>query len=159
MIRRWRVQPDMEEETADGMVLAVSQEALAVAVMDAVTMVHRAGGVFQVVCERYPTGLPGEMVTTGAVVEWRHRTDARPEPERTNGQPIATPAAAAAALDAQIADEAVENIPRNIPQAEVPPEDDPTQYKGGEFRDDIGDGIDPNALPEEDDSEIPETVG
>jgi hypothetical protein len=146
MIRRWRVQPDMEEETADGMVLAVSQEALAVAVMDAVTMVHRAGGVFQVVCERYPTGLPGEMVTTGAVVEWRHRTDARPEPERTNG--VAT-----------ITDEAADNIPANIPQADVPVEDDPTQYKGGEFRDDIGDGIDETTLPEEDDSEIPETVG
>lgn len=146
MIRRWRVQPDMEEETSEGMVLAVSQEALAVAVMDAVTMVHRAGGVFQVVCERFPTGLPGEMVTTGAVVEWRHRTDARPEPERANG--VAT-----------IADEPADNIPANIPQADPPPEDDPSQYRAGEPVDDIGDGIDPNTLPEEDDSEITEVVG
>jgi hypothetical protein len=146
MIRRWRVQPDMEEETSEGMVLAVSQEALAVAVMDAVTMVHRAGGVFQVVCERFPTGLPGEMVTTGAVVEWRHRTDARPEPEHAN--PIAT--AVADGADIRVESGSVH---------EPPPEDDPTQYKGGEFRDDIGDGIDESTLPEEDDSEIPETVG
>jgi hypothetical protein len=146
MIRRWRVQPDMEEETADGMILAVSQEALAVAVMDAVTMVHRAGGVFQVVCERFPTGLPGEMVTTGAVVEWRHRTDARPEPEKPSGQP-------------EITHEAVESVSTWDTSEEPPPQDDPSQYRAGEPADDIGDGIDPNALPEEDDSEITEVVG
>lgn len=145
MIRRWRVQPDMEEETADGVVLAVSQEALAVAVMDAVTMVHRAGGVFQVVAERFPTGLPGEMVTTGAVVEWRHRTDARPEPEKVT--PLEQPV------------NATETPAGNFVPNEPPREDDPTQYKGGELVDDIGDGIDPNALPEVDDSEIAETVG
>lgn len=148
MIRRWRVQPDYEEETAEGTVLAVSQEALALAVMDAVTMIHRAGGVFQVVSERYPTGLPGEMVTTGAVVEWRHRTDARPEPE------VRTAKDAVALAGGHEPDEPADNIPETIP-----PEDDPTQYTGGEFKDDVGDGLDVNALPEEDDSEVTEPVG
>jgi len=42
---------------------------------------------------------------------------------------------------------------------EPPPGDDPTQYRDGEFvGDDINDGLDPNALPEEDDSEIAERV-
>jgi hypothetical protein len=138
MIRRWRVQP--------GMVLAVSQEALAVAVMDAVTMVHRAGGVFQVVCERYPDGAAGRDGD-----DWCGGGVAAPH-GRTAGARARQPDRDAVADGADIR---VESGSVHEP----PPEDDPTQYKGGEFRDDIGDGIDENALPEEDDSEIPETVG
>ena len=142
MIRRWHVEPDMEAQTKDGMVLAVSRDALIMAAVDAVTMADRAGGGFQMWLERYPTGLPGEMLTTGAVVEWRHRTDARPEAEQqTRQQPVAA----------------------HIPEPEalpVDPQDDPTLYRDGEFvGDDINDGLDPNALPDEDDSEIAERVG
>jgi hypothetical protein len=144
MIRRWRVEPDMEVDTPEGTVLAVSREALVMAAADAVVMCDRAGGVFSMVLDRFPTGLPGEMITTGAIVEWKHRTDARPEAEVQRGQVI--PASAPdPSLDAQVA------------EAERR-EDDPTQYKGGEFVDDIGDGLDPNALPEEDDSEVTEPV-
>jgi hypothetical protein len=124
MIRRWRVEPDMEVDTPDGTVLAVSREALVMAAADAVVM-----------CE---------MITTGAIVEWKHRTDARPEAEVQRGQVIPAPAPDPS-FDAQIA------------KAERR-EDDPTQYKGGELVDDIGDGIDPNALPEEDESAIEEPV-
>jgi len=150
MIRRWHVEPDMEAQTQDGIVLAVSRDALIMAAVDAVTMADRAGGGFQMWLERYPTGLPGEMLTTGAVVEWRHRTDARPEAEQqTRQQPIAM--------------ENTKNVAVTekgyIVRADPPPEDDPTQYRAGEPVDDIGDGLDPNALPEEDDSEIAERVG
>jgi hypothetical protein len=96
------------------------------------------------VFDRFPTGLDGEMLTTGAIVEWRHRTDARPGREAQSGQVIPVPAPDPS-LDAQVA------------EAERR-EDDPSQYKAGEFVDDIGDGIDPNALPEEDDSEVTEPV-
>jgi len=146
MIRRWHVEPDMEAQTQDGIVLAVSRDALIMAAVDAVTMADRAGGGFQMWLERYPTGLPGEMLTTGAVVEWRHRTDARPEAEQqTRQQP-------------QIVDEPVMTLEEAA--EERARRDDPTQYRDGEFvGDDIGDGLDPNALPEEDDSEIAERVG
>ena len=146
MIRRWHVEPDMEAQTQDGIVLAVSRDALIMAAVDAVTMADRAGGGFQMWLERYPTGLPGEMLTTGAVVEWRHRTDARPEAEQqTRQQP-------------QVVDPQGEIMERYATK-EPPPEDDPTQYRDGEFvGDDINDGLDPNALPEEDDSEIAERV-
>lgn len=140
MIRRWRVEPDYEQNTQDGTVLAVSQEALAVATMDAVTMMHRAGGMFTVISERYPTGMPGEMVTVAAVVEWRNRTDARPEAEKTTRQPVEVPE-----------ERPEESADLSAPESAL---DDPTQYKGGEPLDDIGDGIDPNALPEEDDTEL-----
>jgi hypothetical protein len=144
MIRRWRVEPDMEIDTPEGTVLAVSREALVMAAADAVVMCDRAGGVFSMVLDRFPTGLPGEMITTGAIVEWKHRTDARPEAEVQRG----------IVQDPQ--GEIMERVRRQA--EEPPPQDDPTQYKGGEFVDDIGDGLDPNALPEEDDSEVTEPV-
>jgi hypothetical protein len=143
MIRRWHVEPDMEAQTQDGLVLAVSRDALIMAAVDAVTMADRAGGGFQMWLERYPTGLPGEMITTGAVVEWRHRTDARPENEQQTRQVPQT----------------VEPPPTEMGYDPPPEQDDPTQFRDGEFvGDDINDGIDPNALPEEDDSEVGEPV-
>lgn len=75
MQRRWQVHPD---ETG-----IVSREALISAFIDAATMLDIAGGTLSVVTGRMPTGLPGEMVTTGAVFEWRDRTDAKPQPERS----------------------------------------------------------------------------
>lgn len=62
----------------------VSQDALIKAVYDAAIMLDRAGGVASVVVGRAPTGLDGEMVTTGAVVEWKDRTDARAQPEKAS---------------------------------------------------------------------------
>jgi hypothetical protein len=140
MIRRWHVEPDMEVQTADGDVLAISREALIMAAADACVMADRAGGGFSMWFDRFPTGLPGEMVTTGAIVEWRDRTDAKAAPERTSGQPLR-----------------VEQPPPEIvPEDEPPREDDPTQYHGGVLMDDVGDGLDPNTLEEEDESALEE---
>lgn len=60
----------------------VDRQDLFDAVADAVTMVDRAGGVMSLVVGRGETGYPGEMVTTAAVVEWKDRSDAKPQPER-----------------------------------------------------------------------------
>ena len=141
----------MEVETADGVILAVSIEAQINAVVDACVMSNRAGGGFSVWYDRFPTGLPGEMVTTGAIVEWRDRTDAKAAPERSNGH-----AQVVENLEQPV--NATETPQGNFIPNEPPPEDDPTQYRGGELPDDIGDGLDPNALPEEDDSEVGEVV-
>lgn len=128
-IRRWLVQPDREFLLQDGGVLGVvSREAFVDAVLDAVAMVDRGGGGFTVFSSRYPTGVEHEMVTTGVMVEYRDRTDAKAQPERvTDVAPPAredpTPDELEAALD-----------------AEVP------------------DGLDESALPEEDLSEVPESV-
>jgi len=148
MIRRWHVEPDMEVQTADGDVLAISREALIMAAADACVMADRAGGGFSMWFDRFPTGLPGEMVTTGAIVEWRDRTDAKAAPERQSGQPQR--------LEANLHGEFVEPVVTQPVAEEPPPEDDPTQYKGGELRDDIGDGLDPYTLEEEDESALEE---
>ena len=149
MIRRWHVEPDIEVPTADGYVLACSRQALELAVADAVAMADRAGGGFSMWLERYPTGLPGEMVTTGAIVEWRDRTDAKAAPEKQTGQ-------ARVVEEEPAPREAVEEMQRVLDIPEVPPQDDPTQYKGGEFHDDVGDGLDPNTLEEEDETALEE---
>lgn len=84
MIRHWQVPPDQQMETPDGPVGVVSQQALMNAVMDGVVMVDRAGGYLAVVVTRHPTGAPGEMVTSNAVVTWQDRiSDAKAQPEST----------------------------------------------------------------------------
>lgn len=86
MIRQWQVQPDLL--TQDGLPV-VSLQALQQALLEGVTMVHRAGGNLSLVVGRHPTDLQGEMLTTGAVVTWMDRTDAKPQPEaqRSLGEP------------------------------------------------------------------------
>jgi len=159
MIRRWHVEPDIEVDTADGPVLAVSMDAIIQAAADACVMCNRAGGGFSMQFGRYPTGLPGEMVTTGAIVEWRDRTDAKEAPERQTGgaqrrEPLTSQQGFAPEPEESLADQYVQQSR----DAGVP-EDDPTQYRESEFvGDDVGDGLDPNTLPEEDDSEITEAV-
>ena len=82
-IRRWSVPPDLQIQTHEhGPIAIVSRQSLEAAVFDALSMVDRAGGTFSVVVGRHPTDLPGEMVTTGAIVEWKDRTDAKEAPER-----------------------------------------------------------------------------
>lgn len=158
MIRRWHVEPDIEVDTADGPVLAVSMDAIIQAAADACVMCNRAGGGFSMQFGRYPTGLPGEMVTTGAIVEWRDRTDAKEAPERqTGGAQRVDLSEKISALEPDVAPPPINAPPRQT--YEPPSEDDPTQYRESEFvGDDVGDGLDPNTLPEEDDSEITEAV-
>lgn len=73
MQRRWQVQPD---ETG-----TISREALIGALIDGAVMLDIAGGVLNVVVGRAPTNLNGEMVMTGAVLQWQDRTDAKPQAE------------------------------------------------------------------------------
>lgn len=134
-IRRWLVRPDREIELPDGGLLGiVSREAFVDAVLDAVSMVDRAGGGFTVFSSRYPTDVEHEMVTTGVLVEWRDRTDAKPQPER----------------------------PSETPRAEVPDGVDPELVEDMDVIADAAaptlDGLDESALPEEDLSEVPEHV-
>jgi hypothetical protein len=42
--------------------------------MDGEALLWRAGGVLTILVGREPTDLPGEMVTTEAVIEWKDRT-------------------------------------------------------------------------------------
>jgi len=69
-------------QTPDGTIPVVSQSSLVKAVADGALMLDRAGGTLSVVLQRHATGFPNEMVTVGAVIEWRDRTDARPQPEQ-----------------------------------------------------------------------------
>jgi hypothetical protein len=73
MQRRWQVQPD-----GTGV---LSREALIGALIDGAAILDIAGGVLTCVVGRAPTNLPGEMVMTGAVLEWKDRTDAKAQPE------------------------------------------------------------------------------
>lgn len=73
-IRRAAVRPDPQT----GM---VSREAHIQAFMDLEAICWMAGGVASVITDRARTDVPGEMVTTFAVVEWKDRTDAKPSPE------------------------------------------------------------------------------
>lgn len=78
MIRQWQVQPDLIDR--DGRPV-VSLQALQQALIEGAVMVHRAGGNLSLVVGRHPTELQGEMLTTGAVVTWMDRTDAKAQPE------------------------------------------------------------------------------
>jgi hypothetical protein len=73
MQRRWQVQPN-----GTGV---LSREQLIEALIDGAAILDIAGGVLSCVVGRAPTNLPGEMVMTGAVLEWKDRTDAKPQPE------------------------------------------------------------------------------
>ena len=98
MQRTWAVRPDPETGVAN-------RQDIIEALMDGEALLARAGGVLSVVVHRAPTDLPGEMVTTAAVFEWKDRTDGedRPQPERVAPQraPDPTPEQ----LEEQLAEE------------------------------------------------------
>jgi len=95
------VRPDEAFEKVDGEVIAiVSEDALLNAVVTVAQMVNFAGGTMSLVVHRHPTGVPHEMVTVGALIQWQDRTDAKPQPE---------PSAPAQRLEAQI-EEAGESL-------------------------------------------------
>lgn len=139
MIRRWAVHPDMEIETDFGPLPIVSRGAFVEAVLDAVSLVDRAGGGFSVVAGRQVTGLDHEAVTTGLVIEWRDNANAKPAPERPS----------------EVLPEPNLDAARDIAvDGEQPEGDDPTTFRAGEPPDDIGDGLDPGTLDEEDESSL-----
>jgi hypothetical protein len=128
-----------------------------------------AGGVITSVLFRHPTDLPGEMVTVGGVLEWKDRTDAKPQPEPVTeprtvpqdlvGSPewtplpetlranVEHPGGTLADADEALAPEEPFEPEESAPRDAVPP---PPASDDG-----INDGIevDPNAV---DESEIPE---
>lgn len=127
MQRRWAVHAQPHGE--------VDREELIAALMDGEALLWRAGGVLTVLPRREPTGLPGEMVTTGVVIEWKDRTDAKPQPEQ--------PGTAAAP------------VPAAPPPAPAPPEQLVRDTATGEEHPVVAvpgspDGLDESALPEED---------
>lgn len=92
-IRRAAARPD---ET--GM---VSREAHVQAFMDLEAMMWVAGGVGSVIADRTRTDVPGEMVTTFLVAEWKDRTDAKPAAEaESHDLAAATAPAPTASLEA-----------------------------------------------------------
>jgi hypothetical protein len=83
-VRRRVLSPDAVMDTQGyGPVPYVSDAAFLEAVLAAAQTVALAGGVLSVVVDRHPTDYESEMVTTAAMVEWRDRTDAKPQPEPT----------------------------------------------------------------------------
>jgi hypothetical protein len=141
MVRTRRVQPDEVIATADGgEMYRVSREALMEAVADFVVLQDVAGGVFSCVVVRNPTGVPNEMVTTDAVLEWRDRTNAKPQPEASApAQPA--PAPEPEPITSDITQEDLETLRVDPPQEETLPLEP--------------DGFNRSALEEEDESSIP----
>jgi hypothetical protein len=118
----------------DGRVLyIVSREARVQAFVDAEAVQEQCGGFISVQSVREPTEVPGEMVTTMLVCEWRDRTDAKEQPEARQA-PIVEPAPVAVPAEADAHPMAADF---NSGQVEL-------------------DGLDPSTLQEEDLSSMPE---
>lgn len=144
-VRKWAVRPDQVFELANGEQIAVvSRQALVEALMDGEAMVHRGGGVLTLVVGRHPTDLPGEMVTTGAILEWKDRTDARQQPEH------ATELFTAPAAPVEQAGVPVGPFEDDAPEAPAAP-DYASMVPAP-------DGLDELTLEEEDVSAIPEAL-
>lgn len=95
-VRRWGVRPDEYGE--------VTQDALAAAMVEAAVVLSKCGGVITVLVHRQPTEIPGEMVTVGALLEWKDRTDAKAQPEQPSApaetdEPLESDEPAAVAVD------------------------------------------------------------
>jgi fused signal recognition particle receptor len=137
-IRRRQVHPDQMLATQTyGEIPYVSYEALAEAMLQLASTLDLAGGYAAVVLDRHPTDVPSEMVTVGAVIEWKDRTtDARPAPERSV---VSTP------------------LPDPQPEPEPQPEPPTALQPVPELRPEP-DGLDPSTLDEEDMSSIEPTV-
>lgn len=142
-VRRWQVHPDVGFPTEDGVLGVVSREALDQALLDGASLLDRAGGVFTVIVGRGPTDLPGEMLTTGVVCEWKDRTDAKPQPEQ-RVDVVAPPPDLEAAQEIQ--DEVDAQHQREVDEAVAAVESLSP------------DGLDESQLEDEDVSEIPESA-
>lgn len=141
MARRTReLHPDEMVTTRGGREIAVvSEEQFLTELVNLGRVQAFAGGVITSVVFRQPTDLPGEMVTVGAVLEWKDRTDARDQPEPAH-------------LDQIVAE------PRWAPDAAGLPDDDMEETGSDEpLEDEVGDGlqVDEDAV---DESAIPESL-
>jgi hypothetical protein len=71
-VRRWAVRPDTSIYTeAYGEIPCVTRDAVVRAIMDGESLLAVTGGILKVMVGRHPTDLPGEAVTTHAVLEWK----------------------------------------------------------------------------------------
>jgi hypothetical protein len=81
-IRRRELHPDDIFRTRSGHEIpVVSEEQYLAQLVDLGRFQLFAGGVVSALVQRAPTDLPNEMVTVGAVLEWKDRTDAKSQPE------------------------------------------------------------------------------
>lgn len=81
-IRTRAVYPDTGYVLPSGEQIAiVSEETLVDEAVAMLRVAYRVGGIVSVVQDRAQTGVPHEMVTVAAVVQWQDRTDAKPQPE------------------------------------------------------------------------------
>jgi hypothetical protein len=86
MIRRMVVRPDKVMVSEQGEeILVVSRDAMREAMLDLESQLAFSGGVAAITVQRVPTGVPGEMVTNAALLEWKDAPVARPKAE----QPLA----------------------------------------------------------------------
>ena len=146
MQRKWYVWPHPQTG-------AVERQDLVNALADAAAVLDRIGGVLAVVQERVPSGAPGEMVSAVVVIEWKDRTDAKPQLEQPT-QVVAPPEPEPAPEPDGEDDQQTEGAliygagPDGVVTASV------VAAPG----DPIGDGLDESTLEEEDVSSVPETV-
>jgi hypothetical protein len=111
-IRTRAVYPDTGYVLPSGEQIAiVSEETLVDEAVAMLRVAYRVGGIVSVVQDRAQTGVPHEMVTVAAVVQWQDRTDAKPQPE-----PAAAPV--------RLTDEAREAV--------IADGDDPARYEDPE---------------------------
>lgn len=149
-MKRWRqVHPDLQLSTQQyGAVPVVSREAMMEALADAAAVLDMTGGGLYVMTKRHPTDTPNEMVTTGLLIQWQDRTDAKAAPESADPLP-----------GLPEFDEIRVEAGTTAPQEEtLPLEDAGLQEAAAAHADDVDDGLDPSTLEEEDVSSIPESV-
>src|SRR4051812_20194063 len=84
MVRQRLVRPDSVMETPEGPVSYVSREAFQEEVLRVLEVIEFSGGGLTVQTKRYPTGVPHESVTTGAIIQWwsHNQATSRTEPEQ-----------------------------------------------------------------------------
>lgn len=82
MAKRARaVRPDVGFTLQDGQTIgAVSDEALIDEVTSVLPLLNFMGGTMSVIVARHPTGVPGESVTVGAMIQWSTNAKAEAEP-------------------------------------------------------------------------------
>lgn len=170
-IRRREIHPDQILTTRSGREIpVVSEEQYLAQLVDLGRFQLFAGGVVSALVQRAPTDLPNEMVTVGAVLEWKDRTDAKSQPEpaaepapmdfaqavEMTGGPM-DPDQLQALIDAQEAGPEPDEIEEPVHEEEETPARAavPAPPASGDGIGDGLEGIDPEA---EDESEIPETL-
>lgn len=91
MIRQHLVRPDAVMQAPTGQVPYVSRETLQEEILRALDVAEFAGGGFTYQAKRYPTGVPHESVTTGAIIQWFSHTQGSSKTQPEQHEPLADP--------------------------------------------------------------------